>query len=364
MFASRRLFLSTLAAATLTPSLPTVTLARNGGSKWMACRKTGNTFRATLFNSNGAILMDVPLPARGHGIATSSVHGQLVIFARRPGNFAIIVDLASHSIAQEITASAGRHFYGHGCFSQDGKFLYTTENDLESGAGVIGVRDVENDYALITSHASGGIGPHELALMPDGETLAIANGGILTNPELERAKLNLDTMAPSLVLMNRLNGHIASMHKLAPELHQLSVRHMSVAPTGAIALALQYEGPKSRHMSLLATFDDEELTLIDAPETLTRAMRNYAGSIAHDPSGQIIGMTSPRGNLVSFWDASSHTLLGQQTMRDVCGIAPGNLPGEFILAGGSETMNATPLSLGQSGTFADTQWDNHMVSVA
>jgi len=364
MFTSRRMFLSTLAAATLTSSLPTITFARNGGSKWMACRKVGNTFRATLFNGNGAILMDVPLPARGHGLATSSARDHLVIFARRPGTFAIIVELTSHTIVQEITASAGRHFYGHGCFSQDGKFLYTTENDLESGNGVIGVRDVENGYALVASHASGGIGPHELALMPDGKTLAIANGGILTNPELERAKLNLDTMAPSLVLMNRINGHIASMHKLAPELHQLSVRHMSIAPTGAIVLALQYEGPKSHRMSLLATFEGNGLTLADAPETLTRAMRNYAGSIVHDPSGQIIGMTSPRGNLVSFWDANSHTLLGQQTMRDVCGIAPGDMPGEFILAGGSETMNATPLSLSPSGTFADTQWDNHMVPVA
>ena len=364
MFSSRRLFLSSLAAATLTPSLPSITLARNAASKWMACRKTGSIFQATLFDGNGTTLMDVPLPARGHGMATSNVRNHLVIFARRPGTFAIVVDLVSNTIVKEITTSGGRHFYGHGCFSQDGKILYTTENDIESGNGVIGVRDVDNNYTLIASHASGGIGPHELALMPDGDTLAIANGGIRTAPDLERAKLNLDTMAPSLVLMNRLSGHISATHRLAPELHQLSVRHMSVAPTGTIALALQYEGPKSHRMPLFAIFDGVALTLVNAPETLTRIMRNYAGSIAHDPSGQIIGMTSPRGNLVSFWDAHTHSLLGQHSMRDVCGIAPGDQPGEFILAGGSETMNATPLSLRHSGTFADTQWDNHMLRIA
>lgn len=364
MFSSRRLFLSSIAAVTLMPSLPSITLARDGASKWMACRKTGDVFQATLFDGNGTTMMDIPLPSRGHGMATSNVHNHLVVFTRRPGTFAIVVDLATNTVVQEIAASAERHFYGHGCFSQDGKFLYTTENDIESGKGVIGVRDVENNYTLIASHPSGGIGPHELAIMPDGETLAIANGGISTNPDLERVKLNLGTMAPSLVLLNRHNGQISATHKLAPELHQLSVRHMSVAPTGAIALALQYEGPKSHRMSLLATFNGEGLTLVEAPETLTRAMRNYAGSITHDPSGQIIGMTSPRGDLVSFWDARTHTLLGQQSMRDVCGIAPGDLPGEFILAGDSQTMKATPLSLRHSGTFADTQWDNHMLRIA
>ena len=37
--------------------------------------------------------------------------------------------------------------------------------------------------------ASFGVGPHEVVLMPDGATLVVANGGIRTHPDRDRAKL-------------------------------------------------------------------------------------------------------------------------------------------------------------------------------
>ena len=41
-----------------------------------------------------------------------------------------------------IPSIEGRHFFGHGVFSPDGKLLYATENDFEAARGVIGVYDV------------------------------------------------------------------------------------------------------------------------------------------------------------------------------------------------------------------------------
>lgn len=329
----------------------------------MGCRKTGSEYYASLFDGNGDILLNIPLPGRGHGIISSPTKEQAIVFARRPGTYAYSVDLTSGEIAHEITATAGRHFYGHGAISTNGKHLYTSENDIEGGTGIIGVRDSENGYALIAAYPSGGIGPHEIGLMPDGETLAIANGGILTKPELGRAKLNLDTMVPSLALMNRHTGNIQTNIQLAPEHHQLSIRHMSISPAG-LALALQYEGPKSHHMPLLARFDGSSLKLIDMPQPLARAMRNYAGSITHDPSGQIIALACPRGNLISFWDANTFSALGTQSIRDVCGIAPGNHPGEFLITGGTEMRSTSPFSLQPAMAFANTQWDNHLTRIA
>jgi uncharacterized protein len=331
-------------------------------TRWMACRAVGTEFRASLFDEQGNILIDIPLPGRGHGIIVSPNKGHAIVFARRPGIFAYVINLSSGLVTQNLTTQTGRHFYGHGCFSHDGRFLYTSENEIETSRGIIAVRDVQNGYALVASHPSGGIGPHELGLLSGSDTLVVANGGIKTMPELGRTKLNLETMSPSLVLMNSHTGEIEATHKLAPDLYQLSIRHMSIGPSG-VALALQYEGPKSQHMPLLASFDGSTLKLAETPPSLARAMRNYAGSVAHDLSGQLIGLTSPRGNIVSFWEANSLAFLGTQNVADVCGIAAGDGPGEFVIAGGTNALTASHNTLGSALHFANTQWDNHLLRI-
>ena len=46
--------------------------------------------------------------------------------------------------------------------------------------------------------ANGSFGPHEIRLLPQGDTLVVANGGIETHPDSGRSKLNLPTMRPNL----------------------------------------------------------------------------------------------------------------------------------------------------------------------
>ena len=77
-----------------------------------------------------------------------------------------------------------------------------TENDTVSLAGKIGIYDANNAYKKIAEFDSHGIGPHELIMHPDGDTLVIANGGIKTE-QASREELNLDSMRPSLTYLNR-----------------------------------------------------------------------------------------------------------------------------------------------------------------
>ena len=69
------------------------------------------------------------LPGRGHGIATSPKQREAIIFARRPG--AMVIDLQAGIFQTKITPPSDRHFYGHGVFSPDGLWLFTTENNYE-----------------------------------------------------------------------------------------------------------------------------------------------------------------------------------------------------------------------------------------
>ncbi len=363
MTQTRRAFLQTGSAAALATALVQPSLASNPTARWMGCRQVRGQHYASILDGAGNLHLNIPLPGRGHGIVVAPTGKHALIIARRPGTFALVVDLETGTVVHEITTSIDHHFYGHGCFSHDGKLLYTTQSNTRTGEGVIAVRDATEAFALVTTFPSGGIGPHEIVLMPDGETLAIANGGILTLPELGRTKLNLDTMSPSLSFINRQNGHLLAEHRLAADEHKLSIRHLSAGPSG-IALALQYEGPKTDAMPLLALFNGQTLQLVETPAFEARAMRNYAGSVAHDPSGKIVALTHPRGNLITFWDATTGAALGHQTIADVCGVAPGDHPGEFLLTGGRLAMQSSISSLAPSSSFADTQWDNHLQRIA
>ncbi|MEQ9143812.1 MAG: DUF1513 domain-containing protein [Parvibaculaceae bacterium] len=360
---TRRDFLATGTALAGTALLSGPALTADRSATWVGCRTHNGVYAATLFDGRGTILWDVVLPGRGHDVVASSDGEMIVAVARRPGTFAFVIDTATGEILHEIGAGPDRHFYGHGCFSPDGRLFYTTENDLLSDGGMIGVRDVGNGFSRVASFPTGGIGPHELAFLPDGNTLAVANGGILTRPETGRTKLNTDTMSPSLALIDAQTGTILSEHRLPKAQHQLSIRHMSVGAPG-IALALQYEGPKTDRMPLLALFDGTALRLAETPSDLAREMRNYAGSIAHDRSGTIIAMSSPRGSLVSFWDAAEGTFLGSQSAFDICGLAPGDRVGEFVATGGKDALIVSADTLASDASFADTQWDNHLLRIA
>eukprot|EP00435_Cladocopium_sp_Y103_P078934 s1_g2673.t1 len=329
----------------------------------MGCRQVRDTYFVTLFDDAGRVHLDIPLPGRGHDIVPSSNGRQVVIVARRPDRFALVVDLNSGDVLHRLNASAGHHFYGHGCFSADGSLFYTSENHYDTGEGVIGVRDARRNFELIGHIPSGGIGPHEVLLMADGKTLAVANGGIHTHPDTGRSKLNLETMAPSLTLLDSTNGQLIARHTLDATHHQLSIRHLAAGPRG-LAAALQYEGPKRNRVPLLALFDGTNLKLAETPEPVARAMRNYAGSVAVDTSGEIIALTCPRGNLVSFWTSDQGTYLGSHTARDVCGIAPLATPGNFALTAGPTVFHATHHTTKTTAQFAETQWDNHLISIA
>jgi len=158
-----------------------------------AARKDANgNFSAALFTLDGD-LQAVTLPGRGHDIALKPDGSEWVAFARRPGRFGVAVPVGSRPPVW-FASRPDRHFFGHGVFSADGRLLYAAENDYQHKRGVIAVRDATDGYKQIGEFSAHGIEPHDIALLPDGRTLVIANGGIETHPDSGREELNLSEM--------------------------------------------------------------------------------------------------------------------------------------------------------------------------
>ncbi len=322
-----------------------------------AGKRPDGSFVAVLFDENGRETFSVPLPDRGHDITLDRPRDRAVAFARRPGNFAVAFDSQGRREPDFFTAPEGRHFYGHGAFTKDGKLLYASENDYDGVKGVIGVYDATDRFKRIGELSSHGLGPHEILLMPDGRTLAVANGGIETHPDFGREKLNLATMAPSLAFIDLDTGNLLEKHALSPELHQLSIRHMDADANGRIFFGGQYEGNKADLPPLLGTgAQGEDVRLFDMPRELIGGFRNYIGSVRVSADNATFAATSPKGGCAIIFDAHSGNAIEVLNRRDACGLS--SVGEGFYVASENGIGAFDPLT--ESLTSLDFLPDNHL----
>lgn len=337
-----------------------------------ACKDAQGRFSAVIFDAeSGRDVSRVLLPARGHDIAQRPVRAggrglpEVVAFARRPGNFAVVFGPDPTRQPLWFTSRADRYFYGHGVFSGDGRLLYTTENDFEAGVGTIGVRDATDGYKQIGEITSGGIGPHDLALLRDGRTLVVANGGIKTHPETPRLELNLATMQSSLAYIDTTSGDLIESHELPAALHQLSIRHLAVGVKETVLFGCQFNGPGWQTQNIVGRhWRGQPIELLALPDEVTLAMRNYVASLTVDPAGETAVITAPRGGLAVVVDVASGRYLARHAMSNVFGVAARRDRQGFLLASGDgalATLTGEPLPRAQALARA---WDNHLVALS
>lgn len=367
MALSRRALLAAGAAGVFAGALPLRPLrAAEDTGLYLSANtlRDGGGHRFSAFRADGTLVMDVAVPERAHGCALHPDGDTVAIFARRPGRYVAIASLRENRILHTIESEPGRHVYGHGLYGADGAVLYVAENAYdEENAGVIGVYDAAQGFRRIGEMRSGGIGPHDMRLMPDRRTLIVANGGIRTHPDMARVKLNLDTMDPSLTYLDAADGRILEQARQPEDLHWNSMRHLSVAASGRVLCVQQWQGPAERTPPLVAVHDrGGALSLLSAPDEVQARMRNYCGSATVDAAGRLAAVSAPRGGLVTFWDLEALRFVGSTDVPDGCGVAPAPEGQGFVLtsgAGGAWRW-AEGRARAITGVPDDRLWDNHL----
>lgn len=357
----RRDFLKAAGAgfvAAMTPSAWAKTLGTNAVFATAFVKRDGS-YGAAILSEAGKLLHAIDLPDRGHDVTFDPVSKRSVVFARQPGTFAVVFDHTGSNTPLTIASIPGRHFFGHGVFSTDGALLYATENDFDNAAGVVGVYDAREKFKRVGEFPTYGMGPHELLLLDDARTIAVANGGIETHPDYGRAELNIATMKPSFVLVDRLTGDLIEKHELPAALHQLSIRHMDADRSGTIWFGCQYRGPGTDRPLLVGRAQrGKELQLLGMPQDVLSGFRNYIGSVAANPDAGTVAVSSPEGNSLAVIDAASGRILATSALVEVCGVAP---DGASFMAttGAGEIVEAG----GGTRSEPDYVWDNHMLRI-
>jgi len=313
------------------------------------------------YRVDGTRVFATQVAQRCHDIIDHPTLSIALFVARRPGTESYLIDLRDGRLLQTITSRPNRHFYGHAVIHKSGEWLYATENDTtDPGRGLLGVYRFNGERlehsGEIPTH---GIGPHQVSWMPDGETLAVANGGIRTEAE-SRVEMNLDAMEPSLVLMQR-DGTLLSKETLSQQMN--SVRHMAIARDGTIVAGQQFMGPSHESAELLAIKrPGQPFQAFPVAEQQLQAMAHYTASVAIHNELRLVALTAPRGNRFFIWDLDSGAVKLDAPLPDCAGV--GAVADGFVVTSGQgrcrfydcrqNTLAPQPLEL-PAGL-----WDNHL----
>ncbi len=317
-----------------------------------AIRRQGQ-YEAVVYSQQGQFQHRFPLPARGHGVAIAPSKHHAVMFARRPGRYAMVFDYRDGEEKVLIPAENNRHFYGHGVYSNDGRWLYATQGERRTSRGIIGVYDAENSYKKAAEFSGFGIGPHEIIIMSDGR-LVVGVGGVHTQG---RTPINLATMTPSLSYLSA-NGELLDQVMLAD--HYKSIRHLAHDGDQTVLCGQQYRGEPDDYVPLVAMHRTGEplVELGGEPEQWAR-FNHYIASIAATDSH--ILATSPRGNCYGIWDKSSLELLEINVLPDASGVVIKN--DQFYVSSGVGKIVKINADLTKSAFVSGIQWDNHWSAI-
>ncbi len=330
-----------------------------------ACRRPDGSYSVVVLTLDGMIVREIPLEGRGHDIAFERSSGTAVVFARRPGSFALAFDVHGRRNPTLITTPTNRHFYGHGAFSADGRLLYATEHDSDTRHGLLGVYNVTGSFARIGEMPTYGIGPHEVIMLPDAKTLAVANGGIETDAKTGRKKLNLGTMDPSLAFIDSTTGALLARHRHNGALHKLSIRHIAADGRGVVWFGGQWQGAVDESPELVGRASlDAPLRLLEPAYPLGAALAGYIGSVAVSGDGRVLAASAPRAGRTIYIDAERARVIGETHLADGCGLA-GLSKSEFALSSGMGVLQTdmpdhTHLT---TASFPGRAFDNHLLSI-
>lgn len=308
---------------------------------------------------DGNLLWQSPVSTRCHSGCNRPKAAEVLFFERRPGWAFYVLNSKTGARLHRIDAAEGEHFVGHGIFSPDGRFLYAPANRYEPGEGIVAVYDSQRSYQRVNTFELNGVGAHQITLHPDGQTLIVGLGGILTHPDYGRIKLNLDTMEPALVLMDRHSGEI--LGRFRPSRHQLSTRHVDVAPDGSIYAAYQYQGPAHHLPPLVARYRNGHYEEIDLGVSVHQELGNYIASIVAHPENDLVAIASPVGGTALIFNSRTGEVAEKASIEDCAGVEA-LAGGDFMVSSGRGKL--VRMGKGRPAIEIATlpvSWDHHLV---
>lgn len=325
-------------------------------------RLADGTYAVLVLAEDGRILREIPMSARGHDIAIDHARRRAVIFARRPGFFALAFDVEGHREPEVFTPPPDRHFYGHGVFARDGRLLYATEHNVDTGDGMIGIYDATGGWRRVGEFPSCGIGPHEAILLSDGRTLAVANGGFGNDPATGRESIGVADMEPNVAFVDAATGALQARHGVPATINLLSLRHLAETPAGNIWFGAQWQGGLEDTPALIGRVGrDRPIEILETADPLGIALKGYIGAVAVSADGRLLAASAPLAGRVVYADTETGRIVRETVIKDSSGITLGSGHSAFAMSTGQGVVRVEDaIAPPREVTFSGAEFDNHL----
>jgi len=301
------------------------------------------SFVLCLFDLDRDEARTMPMEFFGHGLAQHPVDRHRGVIFEKKGPGCCEVDLRDGRVTRPLTTPKHRAFYGHGAFSRDGSLLFATENNLETGNGLICIRDAKT-YQEIGDFPTHGKGPHDCHLVDEGRTLVITNGGGVLNDTGPDA-------APSVTFVDARSTKL--LERLTFDTPRINAGHLATtASNDLVAISAPRDGlsPTERGGVTIRTRGGPFVTMTE-PEAIVSRMVGESLSLCIVEERAVVGVTNPDGNIVTFWDMAEKRFLKKLDLPAPRGFTR-TLDGSYLVlsygAGGltllsPETLDPVPL---------------------
>ncbi|MBK9975198.1 MAG: DUF1513 domain-containing protein [Planctomycetes bacterium] len=264
---------------------------------------------AAWVRENARLLLDIGFLV--HGVIPNPKKPERVIVFQKKGKGGAEVDLKENKIIARIDPSAGCEFYGHGGYTADASILYATEYDATTYEGRMVVRDA-NSYKVLSQFQTFGEWPHDCQFLDQGRTVAVTNGG----GHLEGGS------KPNVCYIDVASGKL--IEKIEFENPRINAGHLFVTPSGDLAvLHAMREGLDTKEapgaLSLRKKGGSLQ-TMVD-PADITTAMKGETLSHSWYAKDNVIGVTNPFGDLVTFWSLTDQKYVSKRKIKQPRGLA-------------------------------------------
>jgi uncharacterized protein len=256
-----------------------------------------------------------------HSIAADPKNPSRFVLFPKFTETSVIVTVPKHGKKVDVIrveSTKGRKFYGHGCYSVAGDQIFATEAGEREAC--VSVRDAKTGAYLkeMPTYASS---PHEVLLVDQGKTLAVANSGL---PDVAgSAKVTFVDIESSKLKESYEIDH-----------PNFSCQHLLVTDSGLIIAALNSTTgkPLTHAIAVGERGKDKKLTPIEIPAAALEKIQIQVLSLSyHEPSG-VLAATCMPGNSVTLWDLKNHKYIKSIDMMHPTGIAITQSGEHFIVA--------------------------------
>jgi len=238
---------------------------------------------------------------------------RVICFEKNAGN-ACEIDLETQTVVQHFLSDENRFFSGHGVFSDDGKQIISIESDKENHQGSINIRDSKT-FEIIKTLPTLGLLPHDCQLIKNN-VLVVSNTGRDESGFHQPSLVYIDLDTEKLIERVKLD-------EAGPGNGGLNCGHFIVTPDNNLVIASAPNNSEDKTLSggVSIRLQDETVNTMTEPDLVIKRMTGEALAIAFNQPHDVVAITHPDANLLTFWSMQEKNLIkayGIEKPRGIC----------------------------------------------